>query len=99
MTEQQAASDGARVEQLEALVSRLRHDLRGVITPAALVGDQLRVHKDPAMQRAGTRIGEMVDRVLQTLDETYRHVPPRDSRAGPVLGYSKDGQPVPKRSR
>ena len=91
MTEQHAAPEGARVEQLEALVSRLRHDLRGVITPAALVGDQLRGHSDPAMQRAGTRITEMVRRVLEKLDETYCHVPPRESRnAGPVLGVRQD---------
>ena len=100
MTEQQAASDGAKVEQLEALVSRLRHDLRGVITPAALVGDQLREHSDPAMQRAGTRIAEMVRRVLEKLDETYCHVPARGSRsAGPVLGLRQNGEPVSRGSR
>ena len=73
--------------QLEALVSSLRHDLRGVITPASLIGDQLRKHSDPAVQRAGTRIGETVRRVLEKLDATYRQVPARGAKsAGPVLG-------------
>ena len=100
LTEQQAASDDARIEQLEALVSRLRHDLRGVITPAALVGDQLRNHNDPTMQRAGMRITEMVRRVLEKLDETYCHVPPRGSHGtGPVLGLRQTGEPASSGSR
>ena len=34
----------ARVEQLEKLVSSLRHDLRGLITPASLIADRLRLN-------------------------------------------------------
>ena len=84
---QDAAAEQNRVVELEALVSSLRHDLRGVITPAALVGDQLRQHSDPAVQRAGGRIGETVRRVLEKLDATYRQVPARGAKsAGPVLG-------------
>ena len=84
---QDAAAEPSRVVELEALVSRLRHDLRGVITPAALVGDQLRKHSDPAVQRAGSRIGDTVRRVLEKLDATYRQVPARDARsAEPVPG-------------
>ena len=85
--QQAAAPEPDRVAQLEALVSGLRHDLRGVITPASLVGDQLRKHSDPAVQRAGGRIGEMVRRVLEKLDATYSLVPARGAKsAGPVPG-------------
>lgn len=80
LNEEQTTSERMRIEQLEGLVSRLRHDLRGAITPAALVGDQLRNHSDPSMQRAGVRINEMVQRVLEKLEETYQHVPPREPR-------------------
>jgi len=95
---QDATAEQSRVAELEALVSRLRHDLRGVITPAALVGDQLRKHSDPAVQRAGGRIGEPVRRVLEKLDATYRQVPARPAQtAGPPPGTrpnAADGRPT-----
>ena len=99
MREREAVSEQARIEQLEALVSRLRHDLRGAITPAALVGDQLRNHSDPSMQRAGTRISEMVERVLSKLDETYQQVPPRESRGSRALLGGQPDQQIAHRSR
>lgn len=95
LSEQQTAAEQSRIEQLEALVSRLRHDLRGAITAAALVGDQLRNHSDPSMQRAGTRIDEMVRRVVQKLDETYQEVPPREARSvAPRLGSRSEAPPA-----
>ena len=100
LSEQHTRSDQARIEQLETLVSRLRHDLRGAITPAALVGDQLRNHSDPSMQRAGTRIDEMVRRVLEKLDATYEHVPPRDAKpTGPRLGQRQQGDQATQGTR
>lgn len=83
LSEQQTSPEQTRIEQLESLVSRLRHDLRGAITPAALVADQLRNHSDPSMQRAGNRIDDMVRRVVEKLDDTYHLVPaPETRRAG-----------------
>jgi hypothetical protein len=67
------------------LVSALRHDLRGAITPAALIADRLRHHSDPAIQRSATRIAEVVERVLSRLTATYDLVPPRGG-TGPVIG-------------
>lgn len=85
----------ARIEQLETVISRLRHDLRGAITPAALVGDQLRNHSDPSMQRAGARINEMIKRILEKLDATYEQVPSRDARAtGVRLGHAQRDEPA-----
>jgi hypothetical protein len=93
LDEHHAVGEPERIAQLEALVSSLRHDLRGVITPAALIGDQLRKNGDPAVQRAGGRIGETVRRVLEKLDATYELVPTRGAKpAGPVLGKRSEGE-------
>ena len=80
-------TETGRTAELEALISRLRHDLRGAISPAALVADRLQQNADPAIQRAGARIAGSVQRVLQALDETYQLVPARSaSKGGIVLG-------------
>jgi hypothetical protein len=77
----------SRVEELERLVSELRHDLRGAISPAALIADRLRQSNDPALQRSGKTIGIVVERVLAILDATTQIVPARaPSRSGPVVG-------------
>ena len=89
---EEAMEDAARprVEVLERLVSELRHDLRGAISPAALVADRLRQNADPGIQRSGRTIGLVVDRVLAILDATCQIVPPRAAQHdGPVLGDSK----------
>jgi hypothetical protein len=77
-----------RVEELEKLVSALRHDLRGAITPAALIADRLRHSSDPAIQRSAARLAEVVDRILARLTATYDLVPPRGG-TGPVIGTAK----------
>jgi hypothetical protein len=77
----------SRVEELERLVSKLRHDLRGAMSPAALIADRLRQHSDPAVQRSGKTIGLVVERVLAILDATCQTVPPHGpGQAGPVIG-------------
>jgi hypothetical protein len=77
----------SRVEVLERLVSELRHDLRGAISPAALIADRLRRSEDPVVQRSGKTIGIVVERVLAILEATCQTVPPRGSgQAGPVIG-------------
>ena len=75
----------ARLEQLENLVSALRHDLRGAVTPVALIADRLRHNSDPAIQRSAARLAEVVERVLARLTATYDLVPPRGN-TGPVIG-------------
>lgn len=77
----------SRVDELERLVSDLRHDLRGAISPAALIADRLRQSDDPAVQRSGKTVGIVVERVLAILEATCKAVPPRGSnQAGPTLG-------------
>jgi hypothetical protein len=74
-----------RIEQLEKLVAALRHDLRGVITPAALIADRLRNSSDPSIQRSAARITDVVERILSRLNATYEIVPPH-GESGPVIG-------------
>jgi hypothetical protein len=77
----------SRVEELERLVSELRHDLRGAMSPASLIADRLRQSSDPAVQRSGKTIGIVVERVLSILEATCKVVPPRSiGQSGPVIG-------------
>jgi hypothetical protein len=79
-----------RVEQLERLISELRHDLRGAVSPAALVADRLRQNADPAVQRSGNTISTVIERVLAILEATCQAVPPRGAgQAGPMIGAGK----------
>jgi hypothetical protein len=76
-----------RVDELERMVSEMRHDLRGAVSPAVLIADRLRQSSDPAVQRSGRTIGVVVERVLAILDATCKVVPPRSvTSTGPVLG-------------
>jgi hypothetical protein len=80
----------SRAAELEKLISELRHDLRGAISPAALVADRLGMSQDPAVQRSGRTISAVVERVLTILDATCKVVPPRgEANAGPLLGGAK----------
>ena len=48
--------------EVEARAATLRHDLRGVLSPALMVTDRLLSNPDPAIQRAGQAIVRSVDR-------------------------------------
>ena len=69
-----------RVEQLEKLVSTLRHDVRGIVTPVALATYHLYKSSDPAIQHSAARIDEMVERLVLRLNSTYGLVPPSCDR-------------------
>ena len=84
-----AQASPERLEQLEKLVSSLRHDLRGQITPALLMASRLQANGDPAIQRSGTVIAGVVERILSTLNATYDVVPPKSGQ-GPLLGAPRD---------
>ncbi len=66
-----------RVDQLEAFVASLRHDIRGLITPAALVADRLMLSGDPAIQHSARTIIQVVECIVAALNATYDVVPPR----------------------
>lgn len=70
-------SEQARIEQLERLISELRHDLRGAVSPALLIADRLMRNGDPVIQRSGNTIQAVVERVLKILESTAQAVPPR----------------------
>ncbi len=67
----------ARIENLETLVSALRHDLRGAISSTSLVADALLAHRDPAVQRSGQRIAATIERIMKIINATQDVVPPR----------------------
>ncbi len=74
-----------RIDQLEQLVASLRHDMRGIVTPAALVAEGLRANADPAIQRSASRIAEVIERIVSRLNATHQLVPPRGC-SGLVIG-------------
>jgi nitrogen fixation/metabolism regulation signal transduction histidine kinase len=55
----------ARVEQQR----RLRHDIRGVLSPVLLTADRLSNHADPAVKRSGEILSRTVDRATAMLAE------------------------------
>ena len=69
-----------RIDQLEKLVTSLRHDVRGIVTPVALAAYHLYKSSDPAIQRSAARIDEMVERLVLRLNSTYGLVPPSCDR-------------------
>lgn len=76
-----ACCSQSRVEELEALVSHLRHDVRGRITTLALLAERLESHSDPAVQKTAKRIADSIQRVVDTLNATYQCVPPRGGQS------------------
>ncbi len=55
---------------LETKTSSLRHDLRGILSPAYLTAERLLNNDDPAAKRAGEMMMKAVDRVSDRLNET-----------------------------
>jgi hypothetical protein len=74
-----------RIAQLEKLVSSLRHDVRGIVTPVALAADHLHKSSDPAIQRSAAGIDEMIERLVLRLNSTYGLVPPTSGIAAAPL--------------
>jgi hypothetical protein len=53
----------------------LRHDLRGILSPALMVSDRLLTHDDPAVRKAGEVIAKTVQRMTDRLEDTRHLVP------------------------
>ena len=68
--DQEVARKLARLAALEAATSSLRHDVRGMLSPALLVADRLLAHSDPKIVRAGETIVKAVNRAIERLTET-----------------------------
>jgi hypothetical protein len=63
-----AAQANARVEASEAALAKLRHDIRGALSPALLSADRLTMSEDPATARAASLVVDAIERVSALLD-------------------------------
>ena len=59
-----------RLRQLEARTASLRHDLRGILSPALLIGERLLTNEDPAIHRAGEIMVKTVERASARMAES-----------------------------
>ncbi len=67
---QQAELTAERLRTLEAKTSSLRHDLRGILSPALLTAERLLGYEDPVVRRAGDMMVKTVERASARLAET-----------------------------
>ncbi len=65
-----ASADTVQLTELRAQLKGLRHDLRGILSPALLVSDRLLSHETPYVRRAGEVMVRTVERANQRLTET-----------------------------
>jgi len=66
-----AAGDAqGRIAELTAQISVLRHDLRGILSPALLAADRLTGSDDPAIRKSGDIVIRTVERATARLAET-----------------------------
>ncbi len=57
----------SRVQELEETAATLRHDLRGVLSPALMLSERLLRSEDPAVRRAGQVVVRSVERAVDLL--------------------------------
>ena len=81
-----AAQRFARLTALEATTSSLRHDIRGLLSPALLVCDRLLAHSDPKVVRAGETVVRAITRATERLVATRAAEPGAASAQEPQLG-------------
>ncbi len=66
----EGAAAAARLAEVDVQVATLRHDIRGILSPALLTADRLLRHADPAVTRAGETMVRTVERTTARLGET-----------------------------
>ena len=82
-----ATAATAKLAEVEARAATLRHDLRGVLSPALMVTDRLLGNPDPAVQRAGQAIVRSVDRATAIIQASKgQPATAADAPAGPAAG-------------
>ncbi len=59
-----------RLATLERLTTSLRHDVRGMLSPAMLVADRLVSHADPKVARSGETVVQAITRTTERLAAT-----------------------------
>ena len=62
-----AEQSEARLLDQEQVVARLRHDLRGILSPALLLADRLSMSDDPLARRTAEAMILTVERAEQAL--------------------------------
>ena len=62
-----AAAAEARLVELAREASQMRHDLRGILSPAMLTADRLTMSQDPVARRAGEAMIATVERAEERL--------------------------------
>ena len=66
-----------RLEELEELVARMRHDVCGALSPAMLMADMLLLQPDPKVRTAAERIVQAIERTTKLVRASRSAVPPR----------------------
>lgn len=64
----EAAAAVERLATLERSTSRLRHDLRGALSPALLAVDRLTLSADPAVKRSADAVVRAIERASAIID-------------------------------
>jgi hypothetical protein len=83
--EPRLAAMAARLAEVEARASSLRHDLRGILSPALMVTDRLLNNPDPAVQRAGQAVVRTVERATDLIQASkLEPAAAADAPAGPA---------------
>jgi len=67
-----AADLESRIRLLEESSAHLRHDLRGVLSPALMMADRLLKNEDPAIRRAGQAVVRSVERATTLIVENKK---------------------------
>jgi signal transduction histidine kinase len=83
-----------RIRQLEESSAHLRHDLRGVLSPALMMADRLLKSDDPAIRRAGNAVVRSVERATTLLAENKRQIAAAAARAEMAGAGSPPRSPV-----
>lgn len=67
-----AADLESRIRMLDESSAHLRHDLRGVLSPALMMADRLLRNEDPAIRRAGQAVVRSVERATTLIAENKK---------------------------
>ena len=65
----EAGAAQVQLAELRAQLTTLRHDVRGILSPALLVSDRLLAHDEPHVRRAGEVMVRTVERASARLAE------------------------------
>ena len=82
----------AKLDEYRAHTAMLRHDLRGVLSPALMMSDRLLNHADPAVQRAGAAVVRSIERATELLASS-REIMQAPASAPPIADPSPAAAP------